>query len=93
MTSITEAIQQLDKFSKREGLSEILTGLVSLKKGGEIKDESIELLRKALNTLLSDSNNDKAIEGNVSLSDAAYNTLLVLAEFRSINENRPSNDG
>ena len=80
MQSITEAIQQLSKFSERQDVATILNGLHSLEKPSK-KDETVESLRKSLNIILSDNSNT-----NVLLADAVYNALLALAEFMPINK-------
>lgn len=89
MLSLATAIKQLEKFSEREGISEILTTLHLLAMPGDV-DGRMEFLRKELNQILLDPNNNNiTTEDGLSLAEVAHNTLISSAEFRPINPKDP----
>lgn len=87
MPSVTEASQQLSKFRQHDDVQAILNNLFILEMP-EV-DERIEALRNQLSRIVSDDNNNQVKDDDLSLSEAAYNVLIALAEYRPINDIDP----
>ncbi len=94
MPTLAVAIQQLAQFSEHDNVSSIVFNLrgyhrVALGKSrlfdDDIQTTIQETLRDRLKSIASDIDKDNIQVDELSLSDAAYNTLLALAEFRPIN--------
>ncbi len=94
MQTIIEAIEQLTKFSNedRVDISDIITCLNNLELPGE-EGGIMGSLRIQLQAILSKNENNNIKRDGVSLSDVAYEILLVLAELKPINEIDPITQG
>jgi len=89
MPPIISAYRQLEYFKEQGDVSAIWHRLCVLTFSSEADDEDIQILRTSLKAILSKDENEKIKSDDVSLSDAAYNALLALAEYSPINDKDP----
>lgn len=88
MLTILESIAQLKNFSEQDNVKSILNRLMLLELP-DSADELIDELRKDLQEILKNSDNDAIKFHELSFSDAAYHALLALADFHPRNPEDP----
>ena len=85
MLTLGRVIKSLEKFKGTQGIDAICNTLYLLEMPNT-GEESIESLRNQLNCILSQASFSTCISDNIKLHDVIYDALLVLAEFKPIND-------
>lgn len=89
LSTIAKSVAQLQRFLRDQNVAEIINKLTFLELPESCTDEIIASLRNDLQRILLNSQNQQIIFGDLSLKDAAYHSLLALAETYPLNDMDP----